>query len=117
MTTTFTPESLTKVQRSILLYAETCMVDYGGLLEGKRMNADDIEALEDMQDAGLLRFGRVPGRLLGSFIGRDVTHWVEFTDAAWALAFAVRRFRAEQSKSNSVNYRRVREALDAREEA
>ena len=113
MTTTikFEPAELTKVQRSILLYAECCLVDYGGLLEGSRMNADDLGALREFHDAGLLRFGRVPGSLLGSFIGRSITHWVVFTPAGWDLAHATRRLQSERSKANSVNFRKVAEAL------
>lgn len=105
------PATLTKAQRSILLYAECCLVDYGGLLEGIRMNEADLDALKEFQEAGLLRFGRVPGRLLGSFIGRSVTHWVAFAPACWDLVSRLRRLQSERSKTNSLNYQRVRDAL------
>lgn len=107
-------ENLTKTERSILLYAETCVVDYAGLLEGERMNGDDIEALKKFAAAGILKFGRIPARLLGSMISRKCTYWIEFTDAAWALAHTLRRQAAERSKTASSNYKKVRAALDER---
>lgn len=107
-------ENLTKTERSILLYAETCVVDHAGLLEGKRMNKDDLDALKKFEADGILKFGRIPGRLLGSMGARDCTHWVEFTDAAWTLAHVLRRQVAENSKSHSSNYKKVRAALDER---
>lgn len=101
---TIKPQDLTRTERSILLYAETTMVDYGGLLEGPRMNADDHAALDRLQAAGMLTWGRVPGRLLGHFIGRNITHWVEFTDAGWTLAQQTRRYRCEITRKTSRNY-------------
>jgi len=87
---TITPETITRDQRSILLYVETCAVDHGGLLEGIRMNADDHTAMAQLQHAGILKHGRVPGRLLGTF-QRNVTHWCDLTDAGWELAHQLRR--------------------------
>ena len=94
--------ALTKVERSIILYAESCSVDYGGLLEGKRMNDDDLAALRKFQDAGLLSFGRVPAKLLRplSDYGRNPTHWVTFTDDAWQLAHELRRERAARGSAS-----------------
>lgn len=99
-----TPQDLTRTERSILLYAETTMVDYGGLLEGTRMNTADHAALDRLQAAGILTWGRVPSRLLGLFIGRSVTHWVEFTDAGWTLAQQTRRYQCEITRKTSRNY-------------
>lgn len=88
-------DALTRDERNALLYAETCVVDYGGLLEGIRMNEDDHRALDEFQAEGLLTWGRIPGTLLTSF-SRQVTHWVTFTDGAWTLANRLRRARAEK---------------------
>lgn len=94
--------TLTKVERSIILYAESCSVDYGGLLEGVRMNNDDLTALRKFQDAGLLSFGRIPAKLLRplSDFGRNPTYWITFTDDAWQLASALRRQRAERGSAS-----------------
>lgn len=98
ITATTPPSELTKNQRSILLYCETCLVDKSGLLEGIRMNTDDLADLKIYQDAGILTFGRIPAALLliGNAHNPSATHWVRFTDAAWALAGACRRVRAMQ---------------------
>lgn len=111
--TTIDITTLTKVERSIILYAESCSVDYGGLLEGKRMNDDDLAALRKFHESGLLSFGRVPAKLLGplSEYGRNPTHWVTFTDDAWALAHALRRQRAAHG---SVSRTKVDEVLAER---
>lgn len=108
MTTNIRPQDLTKTERSALLYAETTLVDYGGLMEGKRLNGQDHDALNRLQSAGMLTWGRVPAKLLGSFIGgRDITHWVSFNDVGWQLAAQVRRERCDQTRSSSVNYQRL----------
>ena len=103
-TTLIDPETLTRDERSVLLYAETCCVDYGGLLESRRMNSNDLVALREFADAGILTFGRIPSDLLAPLAdyGRAPTHWITFTDAAWTLAHALRRARAAKpSKSRS----------------
>ena len=84
--------TLTRDERGILLYAETCLVDGSGLLTGERMNKADLDALAKFKAAGILDFGRIPARLLSSM--KPLTHWVTFTDAAWELAHALRRQRA-----------------------
>ncbi|ERJ35900.1 hypothetical protein L810_1157 [Burkholderia sp. AU4i] len=111
--TTIDITTLTKVERSIILYAESCSVDYGGLLEGMRMNAHDHVALRKFEALGILSFGRVPAKLLGplSDFGRKPTHWVTFTDDAWQLAHALRRQRAARGSASRT---KVDEALAER---
>ena len=84
--------------RSALLYAESCCVDYGGLLEGVRMNAEDHEALRQFQAMGLLTFGRIPAALLGThgFTRTNPTHWCRLNPKGWTLAHLCRMIRAEQ---------------------
>jgi len=87
-------ENLTKAQQSVLLYAESCMVDRSGLLEGIRMNQEDLDALKALQAEGVLTYGRIPSVLLEppNRMG-GATHWVSFTDAAWEFAHTLRRER------------------------
>ncbi|AAL40321.1 hypothetical protein phiE125p48 [Burkholderia phage phiE125] len=114
--TTIDITTLTKIERSIILYAESCSVDYCGLLEGMRMNDDDLTALRKFQDAGLLSFGRIPAKLLGplSDFGRKPTYWITFTDDAWQLAHALRRQRAARGSASRT---KVDEVLAEREAA
>ncbi len=112
MSTNITPESMSRVERSVLLYAETTLVDYGGLMEGARLNQYDYHALDTLQAAGLLTWGRVPGRLLGQFVSRNITHWVEFTDAGWDLAHHLRRITCQRSRDASSNYKRFKAEVE-----
>lgn len=93
---TYSPSAMTRDERSFLLYAETCAVDYGGLLEGARMNREDHEAAARMVNTGLIRYGRMPARLLNSPYGKTRTHYVELTEAGWVLATLLRRERADR---------------------
>lgn len=54
----------TKDSRSMLLYCESCAVDGDGLLVGAKMNAEDIAEAKRMQGAGLIKFGRIPARMM-----------------------------------------------------
>lgn len=103
---------LTKTDKSILLYAESCMVDYGGLLEGQRMNGEDIESLNKLRDAGILDYGRIPGRLMGKLpTERNVSYWVTLTDAGWLMSAQLRRERFRVTTARKA----VDDALAARE--
>lgn len=85
--------ALSKAQKNILLYAEHCMVNNGGLLEGSRFRKEDLAALEVLQDKGLLIFGAIPRHMLGKIatMSRAPTHWVTFTENAWEIAHSLRR--------------------------
>jgi hypothetical protein len=93
---------MTRDERSLLLFLGTCAVDYGGSVDARRMNADDWKIMSHWGEIGFVRSGRIcfndvermaqdmPG-------GRKMTHWVELTDEAWALAHAERRARCVRS--------------------
>lgn len=93
---TYSPSAMTRDERSFLLYAETCAVDHGGLLEGEKMNREDHEAAVRMVNTGLIRYGRMPSRLLNSPYGKNRTHYVELTESGWVLAQLLRRERADR---------------------
>lgn len=90
----FTPETLSKNERSALMYAEACTVDNSGLLEAIRMNGDDFAAFDKFKAAGILNWGRVPAHSQAFDKGR--THWVTLSDTGWELAAKCRRFRSLQ---------------------
>lgn len=88
---------LTKEQKSMLLYAETCMVDNRGRIDGRRINKTDIKSAEELKKMGLLDFGRIKFSgisELQSRLIRTSTHWVRFTEEGWAAAHALRRERS-----------------------
>lgn len=95
-------QTLTRDEKSILLYAETCVVDGSGLMAGARMNEADIAALKKFKAEGVLDFGRIPFHTVGTLIQPAVklTHWVTFHEPAWQMAHALRRQRALQIGPN-----------------
>lgn len=107
--------TLTRNEKSVLLYAETCVVDRSGLMVGARMNEADIAALKKFQEAGALVFGRIPFHCIPTLHhdgpGLESTHWVTFNEDAWTAAHALRRVRAEQIGPNR---KKVNDALAER---
>jgi hypothetical protein len=99
-------ESMTRNEQSAFLYAESCLVDYSGLLESQRINSEDIEAFDKFKKLGIIDFGRIPAALLSSSSPRKSAHWVTFSEKAWSIAFALRRLRAENTSER-------RKAIDA----
>lgn len=91
---TITIDNATRDQQSLMLYFETTLVEHGGTVESIRMNQADHENVPQLIAAGLVeKFERVPAKLLGSF-HRGITHTVDFTEAGWSFAHALRRARA-----------------------
>lgn len=107
--------TLTRDEKSILLYAETCVVDRSGLMVGARMNEVDMAALKKFKEAGALDFGRIPYHCMQTLRhdgpGVESTHWVTFHEPAWKAAHALRRVRAQQIGPNR---KKVDEALAER---
>lgn len=88
---------LTKDQKSMLTYIETCVVDHGGTLEAARMNAADHEAMKDLKSLKLIDHGRMPSEFLRVHGARKCAHWAVLTDAGWEVAHKLRRERAERA--------------------
>lgn len=94
-------ETMSKEEKSALLYAESCLVDFSGLLESNKTNSMDIEAFKKFSSLDLVAFGRIPSELLSSDSPRKCAHWITFNEKAWTIAHALRRRRSE-----NVNQRR-----------
>ena len=86
-------KDLTKDQRSLLLFFETCAVDYSGLIEGIRMNADDFKIAEDWNESGFIEFGRVCFEDIKKMFKKKA-HWCSLSKDAWKLAHEERLARA-----------------------
>jgi hypothetical protein len=80
---------MTKDERSLLLYLETCAVDYGGKVESKHMNNDDFEIAKRWNESGFVKFGRIKFKSI--IAGKD--HWCELSDEAWSIAHQERKAR------------------------
>jgi hypothetical protein len=52
-------ESMTREEKSQLLFLEACCVDNRGLIDGRRMNSDDVEISRQWDASGYIKFGRL----------------------------------------------------------
>lgn len=86
-----TLESMTKDERSLLLYLETRAVDYGGKVDTRHMNAEDMAIAKNWNTEGFVKFGRIKFHDIN--ILSKMTHWCELSDEAWTLAHQERRAR------------------------
>ena len=90
---------LTKGEKNILLYLETCLVDSRGFIQPARMNDTDWEIMDGMKEGGLIDFGRRLYKDIRAYsigAGGAKTHWVKFSDQAWQLAHKCRQERGER---------------------
>lgn len=88
--------NLTKAEKSLLLYFETQATDYGGTLEGARMNAEDFAIARHWNEFGFVRFGRIAFADIKKLNGVARDHWCVLSDDAWRLAHIERRERCER---------------------
>jgi len=83
-----TLDTMTSDEKRLLLYLETCAVDYGGKVDTKRMNKEGMDIAKKWNDEGFVKFGRIK---FHSIIVS--THWCELSDEAWNIAHAERKAR------------------------
>ncbi len=97
-------ETMTSDERNLLLYFETCAVDYGGKVDNRHMNKEDMYIAEEWDKEGFVKFGRIKFRSIIRNISplkrsRKNTHWCELSDEAWNIAHAERRARCKRIMS------------------
>lgn len=83
---------MTKEELSLLLYLESCAVDYAGRVNSKRMNSEDFTIVGSWQTSGFVEFGRITFR----DCNRDGDHWIRLSESAWMAARSERRARADR---------------------
>ena len=89
--------AMSRDERSLLLYFESCLVNQKGYCEARRMNELDFEIAKEWIDVGFALFRRRPAKqLVGT--GTTHTHEVRFSEEAWELAHIERRRRAERNQ-------------------
>jgi hypothetical protein len=87
----------TKVEKSLLLYLESCVVDFAGKIDSTKMNHEDYKLAEKWNHQGFIKFGRIS---YDDIIGSK-THWVELSEHAWNHAITLRKERADRMAKNS----------------
>ena len=85
---------LTKDERSLLLYVETCAVDNGGLIHSLRVNDADREILKRWDKDGFVSYSRVTFKSLQLLNDKNHSNIVRLSDSAWKLAHEERRARS-----------------------
>lgn len=87
---------MTKDQLSLLLYLETCAVDFGGSVDVVHMNADDQTQAATWHDSGFIEYGRIASDHFPKQNGRQRTNYVRLSDAAWTAAHEERKARCSR---------------------
>lgn len=91
-----TIDSLTKDEKSLLMFAECACVDHGGIYQPQRLNNTDRAILDQWQLEGFASHGRVASEHLTET--RCV--WLQLSDAAMHLAHELRIQRAGRMWNN-----------------
>jgi len=106
---------LTRDEKSLLLYFETCAVDNLGNVDSRRMNETDFEIAEKWNKSEFIELN----------LDQEVcANWVVLSEEAWEVVSKLRREKAERMfekrdwyKSNKVNApmsaKEIREAVTA----
>ncbi len=89
-------EAFSKDELSLLLFLETRAVDFGGRVDIRHMNSDDIEIAKKWNESEFLEFGRIVMRNHNS----DGTHWCKLTSLAFELAHRERIARSQRMWEN-----------------
>ena len=89
-------ELMSKDEKSLLLFLETRGVDYGGRINIKHMNQEDMQIAERWSKEGFLEFGRIVIRNHNS----DGTHYVKIPDSTFMIAHKLRLERAKRMYLN-----------------
>lgn len=86
-------ESMTREERSLLLYLETAVVDYGGRYKGQCINDGDREIMDRWADDGFITHGRI----CAADHNRDGALWVQLSPEWLELAHCERKARAKRT--------------------
>lgn len=82
-------ENFTPTERSLLLYLESRAVDYGGRVDIRNMNENDMEIAKRWDKQGFIGFGRIVIR----HHNVQGTHWCKLSQEAIELAHQGRKNR------------------------
>jgi len=83
---------MTKDERSLLLYLETCAVDYGGRVNFQRMNKEDLIIIAKWSTQKIIEYGQIAFE----YCNNDGSNWVKLTPEMMILAHEERTARAKR---------------------
>jgi len=85
---------MSRAERSLLLFFETCAVDYAGRVNPQRMNDWDHKIVDGWVKSNFVDYGRIASK----DHNRQGSNWVVLSDSAWTLAHEERRARYERNE-------------------
>ena len=92
--------NLSKDEKSLLLYFETCAVDNTGRVDQLKMNDIDREIAERWNSEGYIKYGRICYKdCIGNQI-KQLTHFIFLSEEAWDKVHKLRRERANRMWKN-----------------
>jgi hypothetical protein len=86
-------EDMSKDERSLLIYVESVSVDYGGLVDSRKINAADRVILKRWHDTQFVFFSRITWNSVQMLHDHNNTDLVRLSDEAWKLASEERKAR------------------------
>jgi hypothetical protein len=89
-------EEMTRDEKSLLLFLETCAVDLNGRVDVKHMNDEDMEIAKRWNSEKFIQFGRICSEDINS----QGSHWCKLTINAFMDAHRLRLDRAHQGFTN-----------------
>jgi hypothetical protein len=92
-------ETMTKDEKSLLVYFETQAVDYKGIIQDTRcMNKDDLTIAKQFNDNDFVTFKRVHINESNN----KLTFGVQLSDDAWLIVGKLREARAKRNISDLI---------------
>jgi hypothetical protein len=85
---------MSKEEKSLLLFFETCAVNASGLVNSIHMNQKDFQIATKWKESGFIHFGRIPSKELQK---NNPNHWVVLSEEAFLLALLERKARAKRN--------------------
>ena len=103
--------TMSKDEKSLLLFLETRAVDHAGMVNLQHMNVEDCALAKAWDEAGFIEFKRIPFKCLKQHKRSGSTSWVILSDAAWDLVAKLRRERADRLGDQAREYREMKKAM------
>lgn len=94
-------EKMSRDERSLLLYIETCATDEAGLIDSRKVNEDDIEILKEWDETGFISYSRLTWNSIQKLSSHYHTSRVFLSEDAWKLAHEERRARNKRMSGKS----------------
>jgi len=94
-------ENLTKDEKSLLLFFETCEVDNSCIVNTLHMNDKDFEIAKKWNENGFVTFKRMPMAYIQYLFPRNInkTHYVILSEEATKMANLLRQERAKRMRN------------------